>query len=115
MDALALASTILSVGAIAVAGLVAVIVGRRRGIDQVEAQADGEIKRLVDAQGERLRLLEKANAEKDLTIAAQNQTIASLTVKQQELQSKVAELEHQLAIERRVTAGMRAQAAGDGK
>lgn len=115
MDPLAIVSFLLSAGSIAVAAVVAVIVGRRRGIDQVEDRADSEIKRLVDAQGERLRLLEKANAEKDLTIAAQNQTIAGLTAKQAELQSKVAELEHQLAVERRVTAGMRAKSEGDGR
>lgn len=115
-SALALAAFILSAGTIVVAAVTAVVVGRRRGIDQVEDRADGEIKRLVDAQGERLRLLEKANVEKDLTIAAQNRTIAELTAKQHALQTKVADLEHQLAVERRVTAErMRAASEADGK
>jgi hypothetical protein len=112
---IAIAGFVLSAGVILVAAVTAVAGGRARGIAQVEDRADGEIKRLVDAQGERLLLLEKANAEKDLTIAAQNKTIAGLTAKQADLQAKVADLEHQLAVERRVTANMRAASEADGK
>lgn len=110
----AVVSLILGAGIITGSALVGIYVARKRGLQSVEDRADGEIKRLVDAQGERLLLLEKANTEKSLTIAAQNETIARLTARQAELQTKVADLEHQLAVERRVTASMRAE-QGDGK
>ncbi len=101
MDALALASTILSVGAIAVAGLVAVIVGRRRGIDLVEAQADGEVKRLVEAQAMRLSVLEAENRRLTAQVAA--------------LTTELAQVRAELDIEKRVTQRARERAAGDGK
>jgi molecular chaperone GrpE (heat shock protein) len=101
VDALALASTILSVGAIAVAGLVAVIVGRRRGIDQVEAQADGEVKRLVEAQAMRLSVLEAENRRLTAQVAA--------------LTTELAQVRAELDIEKRVTARARERTTGDGK
>lgn len=101
MDALALASTILSVGAIAVAGLVAVIVGRRRGIDQVEAQADGEVKRLLEAQAMRMAILE-----------AENRRLQS---KVDTLTEELAQVRKELDIEKRVTARARERTTGDGK
>jgi len=98
VDALAISSTILSVGAIAVAGIVAVVVGRRRGIDQVEAQADGEVKRLVEAQAMRLSVLESENRRLTAEVAA--------------LTAELAKVRAELEIEKRVTARQRERTEG---
>lgn len=104
MDALALASFIASVGAIAIAGIVAVIVGRRRGIDQVEDKADGEVKRLVEAQAGRLAILEAENRRLTGELAA--------------VRAELAQVRAELDIEKRVTQRERqraAEAVGDGR
>jgi TolA-binding protein len=93
LDALNLASLTLSVGSIVVAAVVAVIVGRRRGIDQVEDRADGEIKKLVEAQAARLTLLEAENREQRARIAT--------------LEGELAKVRQDLDIEKRVTARQR--------
>mgnify|MGYP000971198026 FL=1 len=89
MEPLAIVSFLLSAGSIAVAAVVAVIVGRRRGIDQVEDRADSEIKRLVDAQAARLALLEAENTELKAGVAA--------------LTADLAQVRSELDIEKRVT------------
>lgn len=89
MEPLAIVSFLLSAGSIAVAAVVAVIVGRRRGIDQVEDRADSEIKRLVDAQAARLALLEAENTELKARVAA--------------LTADLAQVRSELDIEKRVT------------
>lgn len=89
MEPLAIVSFLLSAGSIAVAAVVAVIVGRRRGIDQVEDRADSEIKRLVDAQAARLALLEAENAELKARVAV--------------LTADLAQVRTELDIEKRVT------------
>lgn len=89
MEPLAIVSFLLSAGSIAVAAVVAVIVGRRRGIDQVEDRADGEIKRLVDAQSARLSLLEAENVELKARVAS--------------LTAELAQVRSELDIEKRVT------------
>lgn len=93
MEPLAIVSFLLSAGSIAVAAVVAVIVGRRRGIDQVEDRADGEIKRLVDAQSARLSLLEAENVELKARVAS--------------LTAELAQVRSELDIEKRVTARQR--------
>lgn len=93
MEPLAIVSFLLSAGSIAVAAVVAVVVGRRRGIDQVEDRADGEIKRLVDAQAARLSLLEAENAELKTRVAG--------------LTAELAQVRSELDIEKRVTARQR--------
>jgi len=89
VEPLAIVSFLLSAGSIAVAAVVAVIVGRRRGIDQVEDRADSEIKRLVDAQAARLALLEAENTELKARVAA--------------LTADLAQVRSELDIEKRVT------------
>ena len=89
MEPLAIVSFLLSAGSIAVAAVVAVIVGRRRGIDQVEDRADSEIKRLVDAQAARPALLEAENTELKARVAA--------------LTADLAQVRSELDIEKRVT------------
>lgn len=93
MEGASLFSLVLSVGTIVVAAAVAVLVGRRRGIDQVEDRADGEIKRLVDAQTARLALLEAENKELKARVAA--------------LTADLAQVRSELDIEKRVTARQR--------
>ena len=91
MDAstIAIAAFLLSSGTIAAAAVTAVVVGRRRGIDQVEDRADGEIKRLVDAQHDRLSLLEAENVELKARVAS--------------LTAELAQVRSELDIEKRVT------------
>jgi hypothetical protein len=104
MEPLAIVSFLLSAGSIAVAAVVAVVVGRRRGIDQVEDRADSEIKRLVDAQAARLSLLEAENAELKTRVAG--------------LTAELAQVRSELDIEKRVTARQRERermAEADGK
>lgn len=102
MENASLLALIQTLGAVVVAAVVAVVVGRRRGIDAVDQRADAETRRLVDAQAARLLLLEAENMR-------QAATIASLTAEQAALRTKVEELETALARERRVTAGMRGE------
>mgnify|MGYP007083460903 CR=1 FL=1 len=101
MEPLAIVSFLLSAGSIAVAAVVAVIVGRRRGIDQVEDKADGEVKRLVEAQAGRLAILEAENRRLTAEVAA--------------LSTELAKVKAELDIERRVTARERERNAADGK
>lgn len=89
MEPLAIVSFLLSAGSIAVAAVVAIAVGRRRGIQQVEDRADSEIKRLVDAQAARLALLEAENTELKARVAA--------------LTADLAQVRSELDIEKRVT------------
>ena len=106
-----LINLIYGVGTVAIAAVVAVIVGKRRGLDEVDSRTDAEIKRLVDAQSARLLLLEAENARQAVAMADQRVTIATLTQAQADLKAKVEELETALARERRVTATMRGEAA----
>lgn len=90
---LSIASTILSIGVLVVASLVAIYVGKRRGIDQVEDQADSEVARLVNAQSQRLAVLEAENRR--------------LTGEVSLLQTTVAQLRVDLDIEKRITSRLR--------
>lgn len=76
-------------GTVAVAAIVAAYVGRRRGLDLVEARADSELRKLVDAQAARLLLLEESDKAKTLRIV--------------ELEAKVRVLEDDLKMERAIT------------
>ena len=82
-------SSALSIAAVLGAAVAAVVVGRRRGIDQVDDRADSEVKRLVDAQAARLAILEAENRR--------------LTDEVKQLTATVATLRADLDIERRVT------------
>ena len=111
MDVLTAIGTLSGLLAIPIAAVVAVIVGRRRGLEQVDQRTDAEIGRLVDAQAARLLLLEAENKRQAEQMAEQRRTIDTLTTEQKSLRSKVEELELALARERRVTAGMRGETA----
>lgn len=100
MEPLAAASFVASVGALGVAAIVAVIVGRKRGIDQVEDRADCEVKRLVEAQAGRLAILEAEN----------RRLIAELA----QVRSELAQVKSDLDIEKRVSARERARVAEAG-
>jgi cell division protein FtsB len=76
--------------AAAVAAVVGIIVGSRRGMDNVARRADVELQKLVDAQGARIILLEKRNLELEQEIA--------------DLRREVAELRSELSVERAITA-----------
>lgn len=102
-------SLIYGVGTVAAAAIVAIVVGRRRGLDAVDQRTDAEIKRLVDAQSARLLLLEAENARQAIAMSDQRDTITKLTAEQERLRAKVEELETALARERRVTATMRGE------
>lgn len=112
MDPTVITNLVFGIGTVAVAGVVAAFVGRRRGLDQVDQRTDAEIKRLVDAQSARLLLLEAENARQAQAMSDQRVTIATLTAEQASLRSKVEELEVALARERRITAGMRGEPGG---
>lgn len=83
-----------------VASIVGSIVGAKRGVKAAEDRVDTETAKLVSALTDRVALLETANREKDATIGAQNTTIATLT-------ARVTGLEHELALERAITARIR--------
>lgn len=91
------AQLIIAAGTVLVAAFVAAFVGRRRGIDQVEARADSELRKLVDAQAARLLLLEESDKAKTLRII--------------ELEAKVRVLEDDLKTERAITRRLQ----GDGR
>ena len=101
MDTLAAASFVVSIGTLLVAALVAVVVGKRRGVDQVEAQADGEVKRLMDAQSQRLSLQDREIAELKLQVAS--------------LQQQVTTLKTELDVERRISLRFRDATTADGR
>lgn len=71
----------LIVGAITVtvSAIVAVYVGRRRGLDQVDARADSEMRKLIDAQAARLTLLEAENVSLKTQVATLTAQVATLT------------------------------------
>lgn len=94
-------ATIFSTVALLITAVVAVVVGRRRGLDQVDERVDAETKRLLEAQASRLSFLEAENAR-------QAQQIATLT-------SKVTALETDLAIEKRISARLVRATESDGK
>ena len=70
-----------------VAAIMGSIVGARRGIKAAEDRSDQETQKLVKALTDRVSLLERANAEKDATIATQNTIIATLTTRVSSLEA----------------------------
>jgi len=94
-------NVIFGVGSVMVAAGVALFVGRRRGLDQVEDRADGEVRRLVEAQAARLAL--------------QDAELQSLRAQVSDLSRQVEALRSELAIERRITARLRTTSEDDGK
>lgn len=70
--------------------VVGVVLGTRRGVDNVASRASEELGRLVEAQQQRIAMLEKRNEEMESEI--------------QELKAQVATLRAELDIEKRITA-----------
>lgn len=73
-----------------VAVVVGLLLGTRRGVDNVASRANEELKRLVEAQTQRIAMLEKRNVEMESEI--------------KELRTEVASLRRELDIEKRITA-----------
>lgn len=94
----ALFNVVLGVGTIVVSAAVAAVVGRRRGLEQVDQRADNEIKRLVDAQAQRLAILESENQRMRVEVATLTQTVATLRA--------------ELDVEKRITARIRGVEGG---
>lgn len=88
-----LINLIWGVGTVTVSAIVVVYVGRRRGIDQVEQRADGEVQKLIAAQASRLSILEAENRR----LGAE---VASLT-------AQLATMRSDLEMERRISARFR--------
>ena len=86
----ALLSAAATFGIPAAAGVVVIWMGRRRGIDQIESRSDAALKALVDAQSERLSLMERERTELRARISL--------------LETEVASLRKDLEMERRITA-----------
>jgi hypothetical protein len=94
----ALLSAAATFGIPAAAGVVVIWMGRRRGIDQIESRSDAALKALVDAQSERLALMERERTELRARISL--------------LETEVASLRKDLEMERRITARF---TQGDGR
>jgi cell division protein FtsB len=77
---LTILSTIVALGAIIVASIVALVVGRRRGLDQVEARADSELQKTISAQAQRLTVLEAEVARLTARVAELERENARLTL-----------------------------------
>lgn len=101
MEPTTIGSLVIGAGTIAVSAIVALVVGRRRGLDEVEDRADGELKKLVDAQAQRLTLQDIQISELKAQVAA--------------LQAQVASLKTDLDVERRISLRFRTDNAADGK
>ncbi len=101
MEPTTLSSLLIGAGTIAVSAVVALIVGRRRGLDQVEAQADSELKKLVDAQAQRLAL-------QDIQISELRAQVAAL-------QAQVTTLKSELDVEKRISLRFRDANGNGGK
>lgn len=101
MDILSVASLLFGFVSLVATAVVAIYVGKHRGIDQVEDRTDGEIKKLVDAQAARLLLLEQANRDQAAEIAT--------------LKTQVAGLKAELDVERRISLRFRTDTTADGR
>ena len=101
MDANAVASLVIGAGTVIASALVALVVGRRRGLDQVEQRADSEVQRTMEAQARRLEL--------------QDREIAELKAQVASLQAQVLTLKTDLDVERRISLRFRTDTAADGR
>jgi septal ring factor EnvC (AmiA/AmiB activator) len=72
-------SLIIGSGAVLVAAAVALIVGRRRGLDQVEDRADSELQKTLAAQDRRIALQDREIADLKAQVAALTAQVATLT------------------------------------
>ena len=88
---------ILSTGTVIVAAIVAIVIGRQRGLASVEERTDAEMARLVDALEGRIKVLEA-------DLATANQRIGELTAKVKEQAGEIGRLQLDLRDEQRITA-----------
>ena len=93
-----LISAVSTFGMAVATGAAVVWMGRRRGIDQVEARSDHALQQLVEAQSARLALMDTERSEMRARITA--------------LETEVARLRSELEMERRITARF---TQGDGR
>jgi uncharacterized coiled-coil protein SlyX len=88
---------IISTGTVIAAAIVAIVVGSRKGLADVEARTDAEMARLVAALEGRIKVLEA-------DLATANQQIGQLTAKITEQGVEITQLQSDLKDERRITA-----------
>lgn len=88
---------ILSTGTVLAAAVIAIIIGSRKGLADVEARTDAEMTRLVDALEKRIAVLEHSLAEAKQKAEAQEQEITSL-------RAEIVKLRTDLMLERAITA-----------
>ena len=104
MDSSTLANLVIGAGTIAVSAVVALIVGRRRGLDKVEDRADDEVQKTLQAQDRRLALQDREIADLRAEVALLRAQVATLT----------GDLHTSDALVRKLTAAAAAQ-SGDGR
>lgn len=79
MDAGTISSLLIGAGTIAVSALVALVVGRLRGLDRVEERTDAELHKTLEAQDRRIALQDREIADLKAQVAALQLQVATLT------------------------------------
>lgn len=79
MDVSTVTSLVIGAGSIVVAAVVALVVGRRRGLDRVEERADSETQKTLAAQDRRIALQDREIADLKAQVAALSAQVATLT------------------------------------
>lgn len=98
-----LVQIILSTGSLVVAAIIAVVIGSRKGIADIEARTDAEMARLVEALEGRVKVLTEA-------LAQANRQVEVLRSEVHGLRAEVAELQQDLKAEQRITARLTGRA-----
>lgn len=98
-----LVQIILSTGSLVVAAVIAVVIGSRKGIADIEARTDAEMARLVEALEGRVKVLTEA-------LAQANRQVEVLRSEVHGLRAEVAELQQDLKDEQRITARLTGRA-----
>ena len=79
MDPATISSLIIGAGTIAFSAVVALVVGRRRGLDKIEDKADGELQKTLAAQDRRIALQDREIADLKAEVAVLRAQVATLT------------------------------------
>lgn len=98
-----LVQIILSTGSLVVAAVIAVVIGSRKGIADIEARTDAEMARLVEALEGRVKVLTEALAQANRQVEVLRSEVHGLRV-------EVAELQQDLKDEQRITARLTGRA-----
>lgn len=98
-----LVQIILSTGSLVVAAVIAVVIGSRKGIADIEARTDAEMARLVEALEGRVKVLTEALAQANRQVEVLRSEVHGLRV-------EVAELQQDLKAEQRITARLTGRA-----